>query len=84
MRSLRQPLNATPMNRKAVIVLMTAGIFVVLGVMMILFFESWPPWPVLMWFTLSHVFFCVVIGRAKPFKGPYKEPLADPELPKLE
>jgi hypothetical protein len=37
-----------------------------------------------MWFTLSHVFFCFVIGRAKPFKGPYKEPMADPELPKLE
>lgn len=84
MSSFRRPLNASHMNRKAVIVLMTAGVFVVLTVMMILFFEGWPPWPVIMWFTLSHVFFCIVIGRVRPFKGPHKEPMIDPPLPRLE
>lgn len=72
------------MNRRAVIVLMTAGVFIVLSLLTILFFEGWPPWPVIMWFTLSHVFFCIVISRVKPFQGPHQEPMADPELPKLE
>ena len=84
MSSFRPPLNASRMNRKAVIVLMTAGVFIVLSVMMLLFFEGWPPWPVIMWFTLSHMFFCVVIGRTKPFKGPHMEPMVDPPLPRLE
>lgn len=75
---------APSMNRTAIIVLMTGGVFVVLGVLMLLFFRGWPPWPVAMWFTISHVFFCIVIARAKPFRGPHKEPIADPDLPRLE
>ncbi|MGE4062145.1 MAG: hypothetical protein AB7E79_02150 [Rhodospirillaceae bacterium] len=72
------------MNRKAIIILMTVGIFVVLGLLMLLFFEGWPPWPVTFWFTVSHVFFCVVIWHVKPFTGPYKTPMAEPDLPRLE
>lgn len=71
------------MNRKAIIIMMTAGIFAVLTTLMILFFEGWPPWPVTMWFAVSHAFFCAVVLRVKPFKGPYREPMAEPELPRL-
>jgi NADH:ubiquinone oxidoreductase subunit H len=72
------------MNRKAIILLMTAGIFVVLGILMLLFFGGWPPWPVTLWFALSHVFFCVVIARVKPFRGPYREPMGEPGLPRVD
>ena len=72
------------MNRKAVIIWMTAAVFVVLGTLMLMFFDGWPPWPVTFWFIMSHVFFCVVIARVKPFTGPYTEPMAEPELPRLE
>jgi hypothetical protein len=72
------------MNRKAIIILMTAGVFIVLGMLMLLFFGGWPPWPVIFWFTVSHVFFCIVIARVKPFTGPYKEPMAEPDLPRIE
>jgi predicted MFS family arabinose efflux permease len=72
------------MNRKAIIILMTVGIFIVLSMLMLLFFEGWPPWPVIFWFAVSHAFFCAVVIRVKPFTGPYKEPMAEPELPHLE
>lgn len=72
------------MNRKAVILWMTAGIFIVLGTLMLLFFEGWPPWPVTFWFTVSHLFFCIVIARVKPFAGPYRKPMPEPELPRLD
>jgi len=32
---------------------------------------DFPPWPVLFWFAVSHVSFCVLIARTKPFTGPY-------------
>lgn len=67
------------MNRKAIIILMTAGVFAVLCMLMLLSFEGWPPWPVIFWFVVSHVFFCAVIARTKPFNGPYTEPMAEPE-----
>ncbi len=70
------------MNRRRVIILMTLGVFIVLGTLMILFFEGLPPWPVALWFTASHVFFCIVIARVKPFPGPHREPMAEPELPR--
>jgi hypothetical protein len=68
------------MNRKRVIVLMTCAVFFMLAVPMTAIFGGIPPWPVLFWFTASHVFFCVVIARVKPFNGPYVEPLTDPLL----
>jgi hypothetical protein len=72
------------MNRKAIIIGMTVGVFIVLGILMLLFFKGWPPWPVLLWFTASHAFFCAMIVRTKPFNGPYQEPMAEPDLPQLE
>ncbi len=83
MRSAVSAPAGSRMNRKAIILLMTAGVFAVLGTLMLLFFGGWPPWPVTFWFTISHVFFCVVIARVKPFRGPYKEPMAEPTLPRL-
>ena len=72
------------MNRKAIIILMTAGVFAVLVMLMLLSFGGWPPWPVILWFTVSHLFFCAVVARTKPFTGPYTEPMAEPELPRPE
>ena len=65
------------MNRARVIVWMTVAVFVMLGWMMLHIFEGLPPWPVVFWFVVSHVFFCAVIVRVKPFKGPYTKPLSD-------
>jgi fatty acid desaturase len=65
------------MNRARVIVLMTIAVFVVLGWLMLMIFGGLPPWPVMFWFVASHVFFCAVVARARPFRGPYTTPLAD-------
>lgn len=65
------------MNRTRVVVLMTLAVFVMLGWLMLTIFQGLPPWPVAFWFVVSHVFFCAVILRVKPFKGPYTKPLAD-------
>ena len=72
------------MNRKAIIIVMTLGVFIVLGTLMVLFFEGWPSWPVVLWFTVSHAFFCTMILRTKPFHGPHQEPMAEPDLPHLD
>lgn len=78
------PLQAGPygcvMNRKRVIVSTTAGVFVVLCILATLFFRGIPPWPMLLWFAVSHLFFCVVIARVKPYRGPYTEPMTDPAI----
>ncbi len=70
------------MNRKKVIVLMTIAVFFMLAVPISVIFRGIPPWPVVFWFTVSHVFFCVVILRVKPYTGPYVEPVTDidPEI----
>jgi hypothetical protein len=65
------------MNPKKVIILMTVAIFIVIGWLMVTIFEGWPPWPVLLMFTISHVFFCVVVARVKPYRGPYTKPMTD-------
>jgi hypothetical protein len=62
------------MNRKRVIVLMTVAVFVMMGWLMLTIFGGWPPWPVLFWFVASHIFFCAVVLRVRPFKGPYSTP----------
>jgi hypothetical protein len=67
-------------NRTRVIVLMTLAVFFMLAVPMTAIFGGMPPWPVVLWFAVSHVFFCVVIARVKPFTGPYREPLRDADL----
>jgi hypothetical protein len=68
-------------NRVKVIVLMTVAVFFVLSVLTALFFKGFPPWPLLACFAASHTFFCIVISRVKPFKGPYSKPMddADPD-----
>jgi len=62
------------MNTARVIKLMTVAVFMTLGSLMFAVFDGLPPWPVVLWFTLSHVFFCVVVSRVQPFKGPYTTP----------
>lgn len=76
---LPQPVGAT-MNRRRVIVLTTVAISIVLCILAAVFFKGIPPWPVLLWFTVSHLFFCIVIARVKPYHGPYIQPMADPGL----
>ena len=68
------------MNRTRVIVLMTLAVFVVLAIPLTAIFDGAPPWPVVLWFAASHIFFCVVIAREKPFEGPHREPLIDPPV----
>ena len=76
-----RPWNARPsrMNRRAVIIGTTIAVFFVLLVPLSIMFGGIPPWPVIFWFTVSHIFFCVVIWRVRPFNGPYAEPLTDPK-----
>ncbi len=73
-----RPVGAS-MNRGRVIAWTTVAISIVLGILAVVFFKGIPPWPVLFWFTVSHVFFCVVIAGVKPYRGPYTEPMTDPE-----
>ncbi|TAL01681.1 MAG: hypothetical protein EPO08_09595 [Rhodospirillaceae bacterium] len=68
------------MNRRRVIIAMTLAVFFMLGVPLTAIFGGLPPWPVIGWFAASHIFFCVLIGRTKPFTGPYTEPYTDPQL----
>ena len=68
------------MNRTRIIVITTVAVFLILCTIAVLFFHGIPPWPVLMWFTVSHLFFCGVIARVKPYRGPYNEPMPNYEL----
>jgi hypothetical protein len=72
----RRPIGAR-MNRQRVIVMMTLAVFFILVVPLTAIFGGLPPWPVIFWFTVSHVFFCALIARTKPFTGPYVKPLTD-------
>ncbi len=66
------------MNRRRVIVWMTVAVFVVLTVLAGLLFNGIPPWPVLLCFAASHITFCIIVSRVKPYHGPYTEPIEDP------
>jgi hypothetical protein len=77
------PRAGSTMNRKRVIVLTTLAMLAMLLFVGIFVFHAVPPWPVLLWFAVSHLFFCVVIARVKPFRGPYTEPMEDPEWPEI-
>jgi len=72
-----------PMNRRRVIIVMTVAVFFVLAVPLTAIFGGLPPWPVIFWFTVSHVFFCILIATTKPFLGPYSEPYTDPLPPEM-
>jgi hypothetical protein len=65
------------MNTKRVIVWMTVGVFIVLGWLMFTIFDGLPPWPVVACFTISHVFFCIVVSNVRPYRGPYAEPVSE-------
>ena len=67
------------MNPRRVIIWMTVAVFVVLTVLATLFFGGIPPWPVLLCFAVSHGIFCLVVMRVKPYQGPYREPLREPD-----
>jgi hypothetical protein len=77
------PRFGSTMNRKRVIALTTLGMFAMLLFVSAFVFHAIPPWPVLLWFAASHLFFCVVIARVKPFRGPYTEPMEEPGLPEI-
>ncbi|MCB2106138.1 MAG: hypothetical protein KDE14_00500 [Rhodobacteraceae bacterium] len=70
-----QPRVGPAMNRKRVIVWMTAGVFAMLAVITIGGYGSLPPWPVWLSFGVSHLFFCIVVAKVKPFRGPYTTPM---------
>ena len=71
------------MNRRRVVIAMTVAVFFILAVPITRIFNGLPPWPVVLWFAASHVFFCAVILRTRPFQGPYTEPYVDPPLERL-
>ncbi len=71
------------MNRRRVIIVMTVAILFMLAVPIATIFKGVPPWPVIIWFAISHIFFCAVIATTKPFSGPYRKPYVDPPLPRL-
>jgi hypothetical protein len=65
------------LNPRRVIFWMTVGVFIILGWLMIAVFDGFPPWPVAVCFTISHVFFCVVISKVRPYRGPHTEPMSE-------
>jgi hypothetical protein len=68
------------MNSRKVIMLMTIAVFFMLAGPLAAIFGGIPPWPVILWFAISHIFFCVLIAGTKPFAGPYTEPYVDQPL----
>lgn len=75
----RASLRGSTMNTRRVIILMTVAVFFVLTVLAVVFFHGLPLWPVLLCFAVSHTAFCLLVASVKPYRGPYKEPMADPE-----
>ena len=82
-RQIQQPTN-TPMNRKRVIFWMTVEIGVILLVMTTVLLGSIPPWPVWLFFAISHGFFCTVVWQTKPYPGPHRPPMTNPPLPGMD
>lgn len=70
------------MNRKRVIVWMTVAVMLTLLTMTTVLLGALPPWPVWLFFALSHGFFCAVIWRTPPYGGPHREPMPDITIPK--
>ncbi|MDE0800419.1 MAG: hypothetical protein OSB02_06735 [Rhodospirillaceae bacterium] len=63
--------SGTPMNRKRVIVWMTVAVGIILLTMTTVLLGALPPWPVWLFFGISHGFFCAVVWRTKPHPDPY-------------
>ena len=74
-----KPPRGSTMNVRRVIIWMTVAVFVVVTFISITIFGGIPPWPVLLCFAASHSAFCLIVASVKPYRGPYKEPLEDPE-----
>ncbi len=70
-----------PMNRKRVIIWMTVAVAIILLTMTVVLLGAFPPWPVWLFFGLSHAFFCTMIWKTRPYSGPYKEPMDDITAP---
>lgn len=69
------------LNRKRVVVWMTVGVAVTLFVMTFVLLGAVPPWPVWLFFALSHGFFCAMVWRVKPYRGPYHRPMPEITVP---
>ncbi|MGB1875436.1 MAG: hypothetical protein ACPHGY_00740 [Rhodospirillaceae bacterium] len=69
-----------PMNRKRVIVWMTVAVAVILFMMTTMLLGAIPPWPVWLFFGISHGFFCTVIWRTQPYLGPHTKPTQEPTV----
>lgn len=63
------------MNRGRVILVMTVLLAATMALIMAGPLRDWLPWPVVAWFVVSHAFFCAVILRVRPFRGPYVTPM---------
>ncbi|NKB43654.1 MAG: hypothetical protein GKS03_05185 [Alphaproteobacteria bacterium] len=66
------------MNRKRVILWMTVAVMIVLLAMTTVLLGALPPWPVWLFFAISHGFFCSVVWRTPPYPGPHTKPMAEP------
>ena len=82
MSSSKQPWGppAPTMDKKKVVFWTSVGVAFMLFYIMLMIVGGIPPWPLLIWFALSHGFFCWVILRVKPYRGPYTQPI-DNEVP---
>jgi hypothetical protein len=69
------------MNRKRVILWMTVAVAVILLTMTTVLLGAPPPWPVWLFFALSHSFFCAVVWQTRPYPGPFQDPMTEPTAP---
>jgi hypothetical protein len=69
------------MNRKRVITWMTVGVGVIFLMMTFILLGALPPWPVWVFFGISHGFFCVAVWRVRPYRGPFLKPMPDATVP---
>lgn len=78
-----RPIDKPPntMNRKRVIVWMTVAVVLTLLTMTTVLLGALPPWPVWLFFALSHGFFCAMVLRTPPYEGPHREPMPDVTVP---
>lgn len=66
-----------PMDRELVITLVSAGVLVTFLIMTVVLLGALPPWPIWLFFAVSHGFFCVIVWRTKPYRGPFVRPMAN-------
>jgi hypothetical protein len=59
---------------------MTVAVAVILFMMTTMLLGAIPPWPVWLFFGISHGFFCTVIWRTQPYLGPHTKPTKEPTV----